>query len=216
MQCKYLSWWVRFQSLAVFLIVAKAREFKEKEYVYNFLLLLSTLHILFLSNCYSNAMEILSLSDMNCCFKVDSTEVQTGVTWCSIIWWRRLPSGVGICSHPYLSVISVQYIFMFILTFTDTFFDRSPAVKEQSGGQEDIREVFLELSSKGHQELTGERTWAFTAWTKWKQVWQVSPLLTDGRFWCADQCYLSVNLFGGLWWGLEIWTLKTVPPVFLW
>lgn len=27
--------------------------------------------------------------------------------------------------------------------------------------------------------------------------------------WKVSMCYLSVNLFGGLWWGLEIWTLKT-------
>lgn len=47
---------------------------------------------------------------MNCCFRVDSTEVPTGGT-CSIIWRRRLPSGVGICSHHYLSVISVNIYF---------------------------------------------------------------------------------------------------------
>lgn len=76
---------------------------------------------------------------MNCCFKVDSTEVPTGVTWCSIIWWRRLPSGVGISSHPYLPVISVQYMFLCLFSHSHTHsLASSPAVKEQSGGQEDI------------------------------------------------------------------------------
>lgn len=135
----------------------------------------------------------------------------TGVTWYSIIWWRRLPSGVGICSHPYLPVISVQYIFLCSFSHSHTHsLTASQAIKEQSGGQEDIS-IWNWVQRFTRSWLVREEvkiffwTWAFTAWTKWKRVAGVVP----SHGWKVSMCYLSVNLFGGQWWGLEIWTLKT-------
>lgn len=145
---------------------------------------------------------------MNCCFRVDSTEVPTGGACCSIIWWRRLPSGVGICSHHYLSMISVQYLFLCLFSHSHNHSLtalqplRSRVVVRKTSEkhfwnwvQRATRSWLVRGLELSQHEQSGKRCGRWRPSQGWK-------------FRCADHCYLSAALsleVCGEVWKSELW-----------
>lgn len=97
------------------------------------------------------------LSCVNCHFRVNGTEVPE--RW-HLAFQDLLKEAAFSVTHvfsPLPSMISAEFIFFNLFSHSHThLLTTSPAVNE-SDGQEDIREVLLELNLKDCQDLVGEK-----------------------------------------------------------